>query len=82
MHLIYSRINITIFFNIFQTCFDGTSVIFSVTYFEIAIEFKARAILQSSKYVTLKMTDVPSKHVWKIKESCYVYKTIYVVAAI
>ena len=26
-----------------------------------------------SKYVTLKMTDVPSKHVWKIKESCYVY---------
>ena len=33
---------------IFQTCFDGTSVIFSVTYFEIAVEFKARAILQSS----------------------------------
>ena len=29
-----------------------------------------------SKYVTLKMTDVPSKHVWKIKESCYVYTTI------
>ena len=26
-----------------------------------------------SKYVTLKMTDVPSKHVWKIKENCYVY---------
>ena len=23
-----------------------------------------------SKYVTLKMTDVPSKHGWKIKESC------------
>ena len=22
------------------------------------------------------MTDVPSKHVWKIKESCYVYTTI------
>ena len=21
------------------------------------------------------MTDVPSKHVWKIKESCYVYTT-------
>ena len=33
---------------IFQTCFDGTSVIFSVTYFEIAFEFKARVILQSS----------------------------------
>ena len=26
-----------------------------------------------SKCVTLKMTDVPSKHVWKIKDSCYVY---------
>ena len=26
-----------------------------------------------SKYVTLKMTDVPSKHVREIKESCYVY---------
>ena len=35
-----------------------------------------------SKYVTLKMTDVPSKHVWKIKESCYVFTTIYIVAAI
>ena len=35
-----------------------------------------------SKYVTLKTTDVPSKHVWKIKESCYVYTTIYIVAAI
>ena len=35
-----------------------------------------------SKYVTLKMTDVPSKHVWKIKESCYFYTTIYFVAAI
>ena len=35
-----------------------------------------------SKYVTLKMTDVPSKHVWKIKESCYVHTTIYIVAAI
>ena len=23
------------------------------------------------------MTDVPSKHVWKIKESCYVYAAIY-----
>ena len=22
------------------------------------------------------MTDVPSKHVWKIKESCYVYTTL------
>ena len=33
---------------IFQTCFDGTSVTFSVTYFEIAAAFKARAILQSS----------------------------------
>ena len=33
-----------------------------------------------SKYVTLKMTDdVPSKHVWKIKESDYVYTTIYIV---
>ena len=29
-----------------------------------------------SKYVTLKMTDVLSKHVWKIKESCYVYTSI------
>ena len=29
-----------------------------------------------SKYVTLKMTDAPSKHVWKIKESCYVYTTL------
>ena len=29
-----------------------------------------------SKYVTLKMTDVPSKHVWKIKESCYVYTNL------
>ena len=27
------------------------------------------------------MTDVPSKHVWKIKESYYVYTTIYIVAA-
>ena len=35
----------------------------------------------NSKYVTLKMTDVPSKHVWKIKESYYVYTTIYIVAA-
>ena len=35
-----------------------------------------------SKYVTLKMTDVPSKHVWKITESCCVYTTIYIVAAI
>ena len=35
-----------------------------------------------SKYVTLRMTDVPSKHVRKIKESCYVYTTIYIVAAI
>ena len=35
-----------------------------------------------SKYVTLKMTDVPSKHVWKIKKSCYVYTTIYIVAVI
>ena len=26
--------------------------------------------------------DVPSKHVWKIKESCYVHTTIYIVAAI
>ena len=24
------------------------------------------------------MTDVPSKHVWKIKESCYVDTTYYV----
>ena len=23
------------------------------------------------------MADVPSKHVWKIKESCYVYATVY-----
>ena len=23
------------------------------------------------------MTDVPSKHVWKIKETCYVYTTKY-----
>ena len=30
----------------------------------------------------VKMTDVPSKHVWEIKESCYVYATIYIVAAI
>ena len=29
----------------------------------------------------IKMMDVP-KHVWKIKESCYVYTTIYIVAAI
>ena len=35
-----------------------------------------------SKYVTLKMTDVPSQHVWKIKESYYVYTTIYIIAAI
>ena len=28
------------------------------------------------------MTDEPSKHVWKIIESCYVYTTIYIVAAI
>ena len=34
---------------IFQTYFDGTSVdIFSVTYFEIAVEFKSRAMLRSS----------------------------------
>ena len=42
-----SRINITTSL-IFQTCFDGISVIFSVTYFEMALEFKAYAILQSS----------------------------------
>ena len=30
-----------------------------------------------SKYVTLKMADVPSKHIWKIKESCYVYTMTY-----
>ena len=35
-----------------------------------------------SKYVTLKMTDLLQKHVWKIKESCYVYMTIYIVATI
>ena len=35
-----------------------------------------------SKYVTLKMTDVPSNCVWTIKESCYVYTTISIVAAI
>ena len=23
------------------------------------------------------MTDVPSKHVWKIQESCYVYTTVF-----
>ena len=34
------------------------------------------------KICKLKMTDVPSKHVWKIKESCYVYTAIYIVAAI
>ena len=44
-------------------CFDGTSVIFSDTYFE-----------------SLKMTDVASKHVWKIKESCYVYTTIFCIS--
>ena len=35
-----------------------------------------------SKYVTLKMMDVPWKHVWKIKKSCYVYTTIYIVTVI
>ena len=35
-----------------------------------------------SKYVILKMTEVSSKHVWQIKESCYVYVAIYIVAAI
>ena len=29
----------------YQTCFDGTSVVFSVTYFEIAVEFKSPAML-------------------------------------
>ena len=32
----------------FQAYFDGTTVIFSVTYFEIAVEFKSRAMLRSS----------------------------------
>ena len=36
---------------------------------KIARALNSKAI---SKYVTLKMTDVPSRHVWKIKESCYV----------
>ena len=36
----------------FQTCFDGTSIIFSVTYFEIAVEFKARDL---TKFVTLRL---------------------------
>ena len=36
----------------------------------------------TSKYVTLKMTDVSSKHVREIKESCYVYVAIYIVVAI
>ena len=55
-----------------------------VTHKEIG-ENRGKGALNStaiSKYVTLKMTDVPSKHVWKIKESCYVYTTIYIVAAI
>ena len=26
--------------------------------------------------------DVPSKHVWKIKQSCYVYAAIYIVAVV
>ena len=30
----------TIHKNNYETCFDGSSVIFSVTYFEIAVEFK------------------------------------------
>ena len=33
---------------LYQTCFDATSVIFSVRYFEIAVEFKSCAMLQSS----------------------------------
>ena len=41
--------------------------------FKIAGALNSTAI---SKYVTLKMTDVPSKHVWKIKESCYVYTNL------
>ena len=45
----------------------------------IARDLNSTAI---SKYVTLKMTDVPSKYVQKIKESCYVYAAIYIVAAI
>ena len=31
-----------------HTCFDGSSVILSVTYCEMSVEFKKRAILQSS----------------------------------
>ena len=38
-------------------------------------ETSPKGLDSSNKYVTLKMTDVPSKHVWKIKESCYVYTT-------
>ena len=53
------------------------------TQLEATLNLNSTAI---SKYVTLKMTDVPSKHVWKIKEICYVcyvcYTTIYIVAAI
>ena len=45
----------------------------------IARDLNSKAI---SKYVTLKMTDVPSKHVREIKESCYVYAAIYIAAAI
>ena len=46
---------------------------------KIARDLNSTAI---SKYVTLKMTDVPSKNVCLIKESCYVCAAIYIVAAL
>ena len=51
--------------------------LFSNTVFELCKIARALNSTAISKYVTLKMTDVPSKHVWKIKESCYVYTTVF-----
>ena len=64
---------------IFQTCFDGTSVIVSVTVkiTSVWLHNIAIAILCNQTLVILTvtqtMTDVPSKHVWKIKESRIVF---------
>ena len=41
-----------------------------------------RAYFRNFTVCNTEDADVPSKHVWKIKESCYVHTTIYIVAAI
>ena len=95
-NLKFSRINITTFYNFpdmfrryirhLQCYIFWNRRSYKVRYIALSIlRTKAKRKLNQngdSKCVTLKMTDVPSKHVWKIKKSCYVYTTTYIVAAI